>query len=85
MSLAQQESKKGLNLLSSLAGKLIEQGRYNDAIGLEHTVTEAVKTFEIPVTILCLYSSIPADLEDRLSEYHDIIIERRSPVLATHL
>jgi hypothetical protein len=76
MSLAQQKSKKGLNLLGSLAGKLIEQGRYNDALGLEHTVTEAVKTFEIPVTILCLYNSIPADLEDRLSEYHDIIIER---------
>ena len=81
MSLAERKSKKGLNLLGTLPGKLIEEGRYNDALGLEHTVTEAVKTFEIPVTILCLYNSIPADLEDRLSEYHDVIIKRRSPGL----
>jgi len=85
MSLAKQKSKKGLNLLGTLPGKLIEEGRYNDAVGLEYTITEAVKTFEIPVTILCLYSSIPADLEDRLSEYHDIIIERRSPGLTAEM
>jgi hypothetical protein len=78
MSLAKQKSKKGLNVLGTLPGKLIEQGRYNDAVGLEHTFNEAIKTFEIPVTILCLYNSIPADLEDRLSEYHDIIIKRTS-------
>jgi hypothetical protein len=70
MSLAEQKSKKGLNFLGTLPGKLIEQGRYNDALGLEHTVT-----------ILCLYNSIPVDLEDRLSEYHDIIIKHRSPGL----
>ena len=87
MSLAEQKSKKGLNLLAliTLPGKLIEEGRYNDALGLEHTITEAVKTFEIPVTILCLYNSIPADLEDRLSEYHDIIIKRRSPGLTAEM
>jgi hypothetical protein len=44
----------------ALPGKLIEEGRYNDAVGLEHTSNEAIKTFEIPVTILCLYNSIPA-------------------------
>jgi MEDS: MEthanogen/methylotroph, DcmR Sensory domain len=78
MSLAKQRSKRGLNVLGTLPGKLIEQGRYNDAVGLEHTFDEAIKTFEIPVTILCLYNSIPADLEDRLSEYHDIIVKRTS-------
>ena len=57
-------------------------GRYNDAVGLEHTLNEAIKTIEIPVTILCLYNSIPADLEDRLSEYHDIIIKRTSGKLS---
>ena len=84
-SLAKQKSKKGLNLLGTLPGKLIEQGRYNDAVGLEHTFNEAIKTFEIPVTTLCLYNSIPADVEDRLSEYHDIIIKCGSPGLETHL
>ena len=44
-----------------MPGKLIEQGRYNDAVGLEHTFNEAIKTIEIPVTILCLYNSINAN------------------------
>jgi len=52
MSLAKQRSKRGLNVLGTLPGKLIEQGRYNDAVGLEHTFNEEIKTFEIPVTIL---------------------------------
>jgi hypothetical protein len=81
VSMAKEKSKTGLNVLGTLPWKLIEQGRYNDAISLEYTFNEALKTFEIPVTILCLYSSIPADLEDRLSEYHDIIIKRTSTSL----
>jgi len=52
MSLAKQRSKGGLNVLGTLPGKLIEQGTYNDAVGLEHTFNEAIKTIEIPVTIL---------------------------------
>ena len=52
MSLAKQRSKSGLNALGTLPGKLIEQGTYNDAVGLEHTFNEAIKTIEIPVTIL---------------------------------
>jgi hypothetical protein len=64
--------------LGTLPWKLIEQGRYNDAVELDNTLNEAIKTFEMSVTILCLYNSIPADLEDRLSEYHDIIIKRTS-------
>jgi hypothetical protein len=78
MSLTKGKSKTGLNILSTLPWKLIEQGRYNDAAELENTLNEAIKTFQMPVTILCLYNSIPADLEDRLSEYHDIIIKRTS-------
>lgn len=31
----------------ALPGKLIEEGRYNDAVGLEHTSNKAIKTFEI--------------------------------------
>ena len=78
MSLVKEKSKTGLNILGTMPWKLIEQGRYNDAVQLENTFNEAIKTFEMPVTILCMYNSIPADLEDRLSEYHDLIIKRTS-------
>jgi hypothetical protein len=59
-----------------LPTKLIEQGRYEDALQLENTFNEAIKGSEMPVTTLCLYKAVPENLEDRFSEYHDLIIKR---------
>jgi hypothetical protein len=28
----------------------------------------------MPITVLCLYKAAPENLEDRFSEYHDLII-----------
>jgi hypothetical protein len=74
--LAKQKSKNGLNVLATLPTKLIEQGRYEDALQLENMSNEAIKGFEIPITVLCLYKAVPENLEDRFSEYHDLIIKR---------
>jgi metal-responsive CopG/Arc/MetJ family transcriptional regulator len=74
--LAKQKSKNGLNVLATLPTKLIEQGRYEDALQLENTFNEAIKGSEMPVTTLCLYKAVPENLEDRFSEYHDLIIKR---------
>jgi hypothetical protein len=30
----------------------------------------------MPITVLCLYKAVPENLEDRFSEYHDLIIKR---------
>jgi hypothetical protein len=54
--------------------KLIEQGRYDDALQLENMANEAIKGSEMPITVLCLYKAVPENLEDRFSEYHDFII-----------
>jgi hypothetical protein len=54
--------------------KLIEQGRYDDALQLENMANEAIKGSEMPITVLCLYKAVPENLEDRFSEYHDLII-----------
>ncbi len=78
MKLAQQKSKKGVNVLTTLSSKLIREGRYEDALKLESEFDEAMKGFEFPVTTLCLYKEIPENLEDRFSEYHDLIIQRRA-------
>jgi hypothetical protein len=43
---------------------------------LENEFDEALKGFEKPVTLLCLYKGVPENLEDRFSEYHDLIIKR---------
>jgi metal-responsive CopG/Arc/MetJ family transcriptional regulator len=74
--LVKQKSKNGLNVLATLPTKLIEQGRYEDALQLEHISNEAIKGLEAPITVLCLYKAVPENLEDRFSEYHDLIIKR---------
>ena len=76
--LAKQKSKNGLNILATLPTKLIEQGRYDDALKLEDMCNKGIKEFEIPVTIQCIYKAIPENLEDRFSEYHDLIIKREN-------
>ena len=83
--LAKQKSKNGLNVLATLPTKLIEQGRYEDALQLENMSNEAIKGFEMPITVLCLYKAIPENLEDRFSEYHDLIIKRSAAITSTDL
>jgi metal-responsive CopG/Arc/MetJ family transcriptional regulator len=74
--LVKQKSKNGLNVLATFTTKLIEQGRYEDALQLESISNEAIKGLEVPITVLCLYKAVPENLEDRFSEYHDLIIKR---------
>lgn len=83
--LAKRKSKDGLNVLATLPTKLIEQGRYEDALQLENMSNEAIKGFEIPITVLCLYKAVPENLEDRFSEYHDLIIKRSAAITSTGL
>lgn len=83
--LAKQKSKNGLNVLATLPTKLIEQGRYEDALQLENMGNEAIKGFEMPITVLCLYKAVPENLEDRFSEYHDLIIKRSAAITSTDL
>jgi metal-responsive CopG/Arc/MetJ family transcriptional regulator len=83
--LAKRKSKDGLNVLATLPTKLIEQGRYEDALQLENMSNEAIKGFEIPITVLCLYKAVPENLEDRFSEYHDLIIKRSAAITSAGL
>jgi hypothetical protein len=83
--LAKERSKKGLNILATLPAKLIEQGRYEDAVKIENVFNIAIGEFEQPITLLCLYKSVPENLEDRFSEYHDLIIKRSAAIASTDL
>jgi len=83
--LAKHMSKNGLNVLATLPTKLIEQGRYQDALQLENMSNEAIKGFEMPITVLCLYKAVPENLEDRFLEYHDLIIKRSATITSTAL
>jgi hypothetical protein len=76
MPLAKNNSKTGLNVLGTFPGQLTEQGRYIEAMELENTFTRAINGSELPITAICLYKSVPAVLDERLSEIHDVIIKQ---------
>jgi hypothetical protein len=76
ITLANNRLKTGLNVLGTVPGKLIEQGRYDEAMKVENTFARAIKEYDIPITAICLYKSIPVILNERVPEYHDLIIKR---------
>lgn len=73
--LVKEKSKCGLNVIGTLPGRLIERGKYEDAINIENGWHEAIQKSEIPITPICLYKSIPDNVEDRFSEIHDLVIK----------
>jgi hypothetical protein len=74
--LARRKGKSGLNIICTTPGKLVREGRYEDAITDERATHELIQKYDIPVTVLCLYMSIPKAVEERLLECHDLIIKR---------
>jgi hypothetical protein len=74
--LAKRKGRSGLNILSTLPGNLVEQGKYEEAIADEQSTHELAQKYEIPTTVVCLYKSIPNAVAERLSACHDVIIKR---------
>jgi len=73
---AKGRSKSGLSVIGTQPGVLIEQGKYDEAHNIEIQFHEAIQKSGIPATFLCLYKSLPQELEGRFSECHDLIVKR---------
>jgi len=73
---AKGRSKSGLSVIGTPPGVLIEQGKYDEAHKIEIQFHEAIQKSGIPATFLCLYKSLPQELEGRFSECHDLIVKR---------
>ena len=73
---AKGRSKSGLSVIGTPPGVLIEQGKYDEAHNIEIEFHEAIQKSGIPATFLCLYKSLPQELEGRFSECHDLIVKR---------
>lgn len=73
--LAQRNSKSGINIIATIAGDLFRRQKYNDAISIESQCHKSMSVFDIPITLLCLYESIPEELQDISLENHDIILK----------
>ncbi|MFB5600129.1 MAG: MEDS domain-containing protein [Nitrososphaeraceae archaeon] len=74
--IVQRNSKSGLNILSTLEGDLFTRQKYDEAISIESKCHKSMNIFDIPVTLLCLYESIPEELEDVSLENHDVVLKR---------
>src|SRR6476620_1924715 len=70
---AKDRAKTGLSVIGTPPGVLLEQGEYDEAHNLEIQFHEAIQNSGIPATFLCLYKSLPQELEGRFSECHDLI------------
>ena len=57
-------------------GDLFTRQKYDDAISIESKCHKSMTVFDIPVTLLCLYESIPEELEDVSLENHDVVLKR---------
>ena len=74
--IAKDRSKSGLSVIGMVCGVLIEQGKYDEAHNIEIQFHAHVQKSEFPSTVLCLYKSLPEELEGRFLECHDLIIKR---------
>jgi metal-responsive CopG/Arc/MetJ family transcriptional regulator len=73
---AKDRSKSGLSVIGTPPGLLIDRGKYDEAHKMEVQFHEAIHKSGIPATFLCLYRSLPQELEGRFSECHDLIVKR---------
>ena len=73
--LAKKKGKLGLNILSTTPGNLALEGRYDDVLLDEKSTHELVEKYDMPVTVLCLYKSLPPAIEDRLLQCHHVVIK----------
>ncbi|MGD1835480.1 MAG: MEDS domain-containing protein [Nitrososphaeraceae archaeon] len=73
--IAEKNSKSGLNIIATIAGDLFTNRKYNDAISIESKCHKSMSIFNIPVTLLCLYKSIPEEFANISIENHDVVIK----------
>ncbi len=73
--LAESEGRGGLNILSTFAGSLCKQGKYDDCLNTEKGWHELIPQFPMPMTVLHLYEhKIPAHVEKHLHQYHNHVV-----------
>ena len=83
--LAKQKSRNGLNVLATLPTKLIEQGRYEEALQLENVSNEAIKGLEMPITVYVFIRQYQKILKIVFQSTHDLIIKRSGAITSTDL
>jgi hypothetical protein len=74
--IARRNSKSGLNIISTIGGDLFTRERYMDALSIESAAHKSINVFDIPVTLLCLYKSVPEEFEEMSLENHDVVLKR---------
>ena len=70
---AKRKSMKGIYILGYFAGRLVEEGNFEEALSIERVWHE---NNEKNICTMCLYHSISEKLEEQLAGLHHLIIKR---------
>lgn len=72
-SLIVKKQKSGINAIGTLAGSLFSQTKFSDCKNIERNWHQVIESFEIPITLLCLYqSSMTEKSQSDLIESHNV-------------
>ena len=69
--LVRKRGKTGLNIIGTLSGKIAAKGNYTDPINIEKYANEIILGFDIPVSVLCFYESLPPNIRAEILQYHN--------------
>jgi hypothetical protein len=70
--LVEQKDKSGINIIGTFPGNLFLQGKFSDCFEIEKTLHETVETFEIPITMVHLYSlPMTKEQQSSIAEVHN--------------
>lgn len=71
--LAKARKMSGLNVIGTIAGNLALTGQLERCLQIERSWHETIRTFSMPITLLCPYQSdiLAASTETQLVQYHN--------------
>jgi len=73
---AKRRGKNGIIILATTSENLSKQKRYSDVLLDEKFAHNMAVTSDLPLSIICLYTTIPDVLLEELEKLHDVVIKR---------
>lgn len=73
---ARKRGRSGLNVVGTVPGKMVHDGSYDDAVSMEKSFHALVQRFNMPISVICMYRSLPDEVQGRFLECHDLVIKR---------
>jgi len=73
---AKRRKKNGIMVLATTSETLSKQKRFSDVLLDEKYAHDMAATSDLPLSIICLYTTIPNNLMIEIEKLHDVVIKR---------